>query len=203
MSEEKLSSVKLVLGSTTKKLVRLSHVHAHVARPNKFSKANEFSVAALIPKGNTEDVVAVKAAIAGFIKEVWTDKKKPMPPQFWNPLRDGDKDTKQDGSPLGAECKGHYVLNCKTGESSPPDVVGTTKGGDGKLVKLGKADIKSGDWGRIGINLKPYTLGTSGIGVYLSTLQKVQAGDPLGNSNSAEDDFSEFDDDSTEAADFG
>ena len=203
MSEEKLPKVKIVLGSTTGKLVRLSHVHAHEARPNKFSKANEFSVAALIPKTNVEDVAAVKGAIESFKKEVWLDKKKPLPPQFWNPLRDGDKDTKQDGTPLGAECKGHYVLNCKTGEQNPPDVVGTAKTGDNKLVKLGKGDIKSGDWGRIGISLTPYTLGTSGIGCYLGTLQMVRKGEPLGNSNSAEDDFSEFDDDSTEAADFG
>ncbi len=194
MSEKKSPRIKIVLGSTKGKLVRMSHLHVHEARMNEFSEAEEFSTMVLIPKANTEDVAAVKAAIEQLKKVTWLDDKKKVPPGFWNPLRDGDVDTKQDGSPLGAECQGHYVINCKTGVDSPPDVVGTMRDAKGKFVRLEKNEIKSGDWGRVSVNLGAYTKGTGGVGCDLSSVQRVRDGDPLGNKSSAENDFADFED---------
>jgi len=196
MAEEKSKRIKLVLGSAKGKLVRFSYLNVHEPRLNRESNKTEYSVLALLSKeNNTEDIAALKDAIDQLKKEEWTNKKKPIPPNFWNPLRDGDKDTKQDGSPLDASCKGHYVINCKTDEKYPPTVVGTTKGSDGKFLPVGKSGVKSGDWGRVSVNLGAYPKGTGGVSSYLVNLQFVQAGDPLGNHSSAEDDFADFDDD--------
>ena len=193
MAEKKALLVKLMLGSTKGKLVRFSYLNVHEPRLNTESNREEYSVTALIPKANVEDIKAVKDAIEALKKDTWLDDGKKIPPQFWNPLKDGDNDCKQDGSSFGPESAGHYILNCKTGVDSAPSVVGTTRGGDGKLLPVGKSAIKSGDWGRISVNLGAYTKGTGGVGAYLSNLQFVQQGDPLGNKSSAEDDFSDFD----------
>lgn len=190
---EKLPSVSMVLGGTKGQEVRGSHVHVHEARLNSESGKMEYSMLALIPKGSP-DIAAIKKHIEQFKKDVWTSKGKKLPPGFWNPLKDGDEDTKQDGSPFPEECKGHYLLNCKTDTEHPPKVVGTTKGEDGKFKKLPKSDIKSGDYFRVSVNLKPYTKGTSGVGAYLKNVQLVREGEALTSQTSAEDDFSDFDD---------
>lgn len=198
---EKGSRIKLILGGVKGKLVRFSHLHVFETRLNKESGKLEFSTALLIPKTNVEDVKAIREAIDALKKETWTDNKKPIPPQFWNPLRDGDKDVKQNGEALPEECKGHYLLNVKTGEDNPPDVVGTTRDEKGKFAPLTKADIKSGDWGRASINLGAYTKGSGGVGAYVSRIQLVKKGDPLSSRGSAEDDFGQFDDLDDDAAD--
>ncbi len=195
MSDKKFKATKVIVGATPGKLVRVSHFNCLEARLNSESGNMEFSTQLLIPKENTEDVAAIKAAIENGKKQAWLDEKKKVPPQFWNPLRDGDVDTKQNGDPLGAECKGHYVINVKSGEDSPPNVVGTTRGEDGKFKKLTKADIKSGDWCRVSINLTPYIKGMGGVGAYVSSVQLVKEGEALGNKSSAEDDFGDFEDD--------
>lgn len=200
MSEKKMPRIKLVLGSVKDKPVRFSYLNVHDARLNSESGAREFSTMVLVPKENTEDVAALHEAIKSLKKQVWLDEKKPVPPKFWNPVRDGDNDTKNDGSGYGVEAKGCYLVNAKTGEETPPNVVGTTRGADGKFIPLGKRDIKSGDWGRVSVSLAPYLKGTTGVGVYLSSVQKTKQGDALGSQSSAEDDFKDFDDADDDAA---
>lgn len=201
MAEEKIPSIKVILGAQKGKPVRFSYLHVHEAKLNSESKKMEYSVAVLIPKDNTEDIKAVKDAIEKLKKQQWPDAKKKVPPGFWNPLRDGDEDTKQDGSPYGAECKGHYVLNCKSDEDKQPNVVGTTRGEDGKFNTLGKSDIRSGDWGRVSANLYVYIKGTGGVGAGLSSVQLTRKGEPLAGNHSAEEDFGDFDDDEADPLD--
>jgi hypothetical protein len=198
-SEMKMAekTIKLVLGGTPGKLVRFSHLNAHTPRQDKFSKEPklQYSCAFLIPKTNVEDVKAIRAAVADCLKAEFTDKKKPIPPGHWNPLRDGDKDTKEDGTAYGDEVKGHYLINSKTSEDYPPVVVSTTKGADGKLLRIGKADIKSGDWGRAEITLYGYNFKAGGVGAGLNKVQLVQEGESLGGSGgSADDAFGQFED---------
>lgn len=192
MSDKKLPKLKLTLGATKGKLVRFSYLNVHEARLNTESGNMEFSTAVLIPKENVEDVAAVRDFIEAACKATWLDEKKPIPPKFWNPLRDGDTDLKNDGSSYGPEAKGCFIINCKTGEDSPPNVVGTTKSADGKFTPMGSREIKSGDWGRVSVRLGLYLKGTTGIGAYLSSVQLVKQGEPLGSQSSAEDDFGDF-----------
>lgn len=181
---------KMLLGGTPGRLVRFSYLHVHEQRMNQQNGKLEYALTVLIPKSNTEDISAVKRAVEALKKATWADKGKPVPPGFWNPLRDGDHDTKQSGEPLGAECKGHYVLNCKSDQ--PPGVVGTTKDSQDKFVAVSKTGIKSGDWGRVSVNLYVYTKGLSGVGVGLNNVQLVRQGDALGSRTAAEDDFAGF-----------
>ena len=194
MADKKVPSIKLILGATKGKPVRFSYLHVHEAKLNSESGNMEFSVAALIPKANVEDITAIKGAITKLQKEMWLDEKKKVPPQFWNPLKDADVDTKQNGESFGEETKGHYILNCKTGEDSPPDAVGTTRDAKGAFTPLAKNQVKSGDWGRISVNMGVYTKGTSGVGAYLNRVQLLASGEPLSSRGSAEDDFGDFDD---------
>ena len=190
-------TIKVVLGGTPGKLVRFSYLNVHTPKQDNFSKEPKLNYYCthLIPKMNDEDIKAVRAAVAECLKAEFTDKKKPIPPGHWNPLRDGDKDTKEDGSAYGDEAKGHFILNSKTSEEYPPSVVGTTRGADGKLLRIGKADIKSGDWGRAEITLYGYSFKAGGVGAGLNKIQLVQEGESLGgNGSSAEDVFGAFDD---------
>ena len=184
-----------ILGGTKGKLVRFSYLNVHKARLNTESGKMEHGVTALIPKTNTEDVKFLKDAIKALLKATFTDQKKPIPPGHWNPLRDGDTDTKQNGNAYGEEAKGHYVLNCKSGEEYPPGVVGTTRTAGDKLARIGVADIKSGDWGRIDNSLYGYTKGTGGVGIGLNSVQLVQEGEALSGGRSADDAFGGFEDD--------
>ena len=190
-------TIVVVLGGTPGKLVRFSYIVAHTPEQDKFSKEPKllYKCTFLIPKTNIEDVKILKDAIAACLKAEFTDKKKPIPPNHWNPLRDGDKDTKEDGSAYGEETRGHYIINSKTSTDYPPSVVGTTKGADGKLLRIGKADIKSGDWGRAELAIYGYTFKAGGAGAGLNKVQLVQQGESLGgNGLSAEDVFGAFDD---------
>jgi hypothetical protein len=187
-------AVGLLLGGTKGKLVRFSYLNVFEPRLNRESGESNYSVALLIPKSNTEDIQALRETIKSLQAATWLSQGKKLPPKFWNPLRDGDTDTKQDGSDFSAEYQGHMVLNAKSSADYPPNVVGTGKTADGKFIPLTKRDVKSGDWGRVKVRLYAFTKGTGGVGVGMSSLQLVEQGEPLAGGSSAENDFKDFED---------
>jgi hypothetical protein len=189
----KSSRVALKLGVKPGKLVRFSFLHVHKAHLNSESNKEEYSVQLLIPKTNTEDVKGLKDAVAACLKAEFTDQKKKVPPGAWICLRDGDTDTKTNGDSYGDAAKGHYVLNAKADLDHKPKVVGTVKI-DGEPQPIGPEEIKSGDWGRVAVNLYGYSKGKGGVGCGLDVLQRVQEGEALGSSVSAKDAFGEYDD---------
>lgn len=207
MSDDKKASVELIIGKHRAALPRFSYLAAFTPKMNRESNKLECSTQLLIPKVGKDgkpnpDVQEIKDAIAKIKNDNWLAKKKPVPPKWWDPLRDGDTDVKQNGKSYGAECKGHYVLSVKTGDNKDtnepviPLVVGTVKSSDGKYVRLSAGEIKSGDYGRITVRLVGYEKGTHGVAAYFSKMQLVEQGEALGNGGtSAEDDFSDFDDD--------
>lgn len=190
MATEKNPSTALVLGGT--ELVRFSYLNAFQPRLNSFNGKEEYSVTILIPKTATAEVKKVKDAIAALKKATWTDNKKNLPPGMWIALRDGDTDLKQDGSNYGPEAKGCYLINAKSEDA--PAVVGTTRDENNKLVPIGPKDVKSGDWGRVSINLGAYTKGTGGIAAYLNSIQLVKQGEAFSSRASADDAFGGFED---------
>lgn len=191
---DKLPRVDLTLGGAgAGKLVRFSYVHIFETHTNSESNKDEYGIQILIPKTNVEDVKAIQGAIAQIKKEMFADRKKPVPPEFWNPLRDGDKDTRQNGESFGAAAEGHYVLSSKASEDRQPKIVGTQRGEGGKLLAL-TSGVKSGDYGRLGITLYGYTKGKSGVGCGLRTVQMVQVGEALGSEADPDADFGGFED---------
>lgn len=190
---DKLPRKDLTLGGVPGKLVRFSFVHVFETHTNSESGKDEYGTQLLIPKTNTEDVKAIQDAVAAIKKEMFTDRKKPVPPKFWNPLRDGDKDVKNIGESFGPAAEGHYVLSTKADPKYPPKVVGTQRDEKGKLIPI-TSGVKSGDYGRVGITLYGYTKGDSGVGGGLRTFQLVQEGESLGSQADADADFGSYED---------
>lgn len=179
-------NTKAVLGSQPNQPVRFNHAHVLKPRVNDNNGKSEYSVQILIPKANTADVKAIKEAIAAAQAKTFKAKGKPIPPNAWYPLRDGDTDTKQDGSSFGPEAKGCYLLTAKIdSEWGKPNVV------DERLQPIeDPAGLISGDWGAVSVNLYGYTTGTGGVGVGLLNIQKLRSGEPLKSRYSRpEDDF--------------
>lgn len=205
MAAEKHEATTIVVGKTKGKLVRFSFLHVFRPHLNRESKRNEYSVQILIPKANVEDVAAIKDAIAAQQKILWPTGA--MPPKSNYPLKDGDKHMSQKGE--DRKVPGFWILTAKTDafERDPkgaetttpvaaPEVAGTTRAANGRLELLTSADVKSGDWGRVSINIKSYTTGDTGVTAYLNSLQKVQTGEALASGRrSAADEFDDYDSD--------
>jgi hypothetical protein len=150
---------------------RFSYFNALASRKNELSGKEEFSTQVLVPKADTETVAALKAAAKEALVAKFGDK---IPKNVRNPLRDGDTETKQDGSPLGPEYAGHFFFNAKS--VTKPGAV-DANGHD----LLGSQDIVSGDFGQAGNN---------GVSFGLNNIMLVSKGETLGGGRaSAASDF--------------
>lgn len=208
MAAEKHEATTVVLGKTKGKPVRFSYLHVFKPHLNRESKRHEYSVQIMIPKTNVEDVAAIKEAIKAQQDILWS--KGNLPPKCNYPLKDGDTHVSQKGE--DRKVPGHWLLTAKTdaferGERgvetdvavTPPEVAGTTRDANGRLELLTAGQVKSGDWGRVSVNIKSYLTGDTGVTAYLNSLQKTVTGDPLASGRrSAADEFDDYEDDSAE-----
>lgn len=197
-SSDKFKATQVRVGVAKGKPVRFSHLHVFKPHLNKESKKDEYSVQLLIPKENTEDKAALDAAYAEQLAAYKKVDGEPGP-AFHNPIKDGDTLTDKKGKPK--KIPGFWVVSAKTSAKEddgtikdPPGVVGTTRDAAGELLPLTEKQIKSGDWGRASINLKFYTKGDAGVGVYLNSLQMTRVGESLGSRKSAAEEFGDYDD---------
>jgi hypothetical protein len=160
---------------------RFSYFNALASRKNELSGKEEFSTQVLVPKADTETVAALKAAAKEALVAKFGDK---IPKNVRNPLRDGDTETKQDGSPLGPEYAGHFFFNAKS--ITKPGAV-DANGHD----LLGSQDIVSGDFGRVSLNAYAYSqAGNNGVSFGLNNIMLVSKGETLGGGRaSAASDF--------------
>jgi len=183
-------STKTVTGE-----VRFSYFSALSARINEMNGKEEFSTQVLVPKSDTETVAGLKAAAKAALTEKFGDK---IPKNIRNPLRDGDTETKGDGSPMGEEYAGHWFFNTKS--SKRPGAV-DAEGND----ILGNDEIVSGDHGRVSLNAYAYdTAGNKGVAFGLNNIMFTRRGKPLGVArSSAADDFGIVKGKSKPAADLG
>jgi len=135
----------------------------------------------LFPKTDTETVNQLKAAAKAALTAKFGDK---IPKNVRNPLRDGDTETKSDGSPLGPEYAGHYFFNTKS--TNKPGAV-DAHGHD----IIGSQDIVSGDFGRVSLNAYAYDqAGNKGVSFGLNNIMLLAKGDSLGGAKpSAASDF--------------
>jgi hypothetical protein len=151
--------------------VRTSYFSALSARKNEMNGKDEFSTQILIPKTDKETLTALKAAAKEALTAKFGDK---VPKNVRNPLRDGDTETKTDGSPLGKEYAGHFFCNVKS--TSKPGAI-DTHGND----LIGNDDIVSGDYIRVSLNAYAYSqAGNNGVSFGLNNILLVRKGEPLG-----------------------
>jgi hypothetical protein len=161
--------------------VRTSYFSGLQSRKNEMNGKDEFSTQILIPKTDKETLAALKAAAKEALVAKFGDK---VPKNIRNPLRDGDTETKTDGSPLGKEYAGHFFCNVKS--TAKPGAV-DKHGND----LLGSDDIVSGDYIRVSLNAYAYSqAGNNGVSFGLNNILLVKKGEPLGASKpSAAADF--------------
>jgi hypothetical protein len=151
--------------------VRTSYFSALSARKNEMNGKDEFSTQILIPKSDKETLTALKSAAKEALTAKFGDK---IPKNVRNPLRDGDTETKTDGSPLGKEYAGHFFCNVKS--TSKPGAI-DTHGND----LIGSDDIVSGDYIRVSLNAYAYSqAGNNGVSFGLNNILLVRKGEALG-----------------------
>lgn len=168
--------------------VRLSYVALNMPKTDLNGNL-KYSVTALLPKSDIQTKAAIDRAIAEAVEVGRSGKWNGLvPPNVPHPIHDGDG-VKQDGSPFGDECKGHWVFTASTNAdpSRPkPEVVDANR-----QPILDATQIYSGMYGRVSVTFAPYfNAGKKGVGCYLNHVQKLADGEPLaGTKASAEDDF--------------
>jgi len=169
-------STKVVTGE-----VRFSYFSALAPRLNEMNNKEEYSTQVLVPKDDEETISALKKAAKTALTEKFGDK---IPKNIRNPLRDGDTETKADGSPLSEEYAGHWFFNVKA--QKKPGAV-DANGND----LIGTDDIVSGDHGRVSLNAYAYdAAGNKGVAFGLNNILLTRKGKQLGGARaSAAEDF--------------
>lgn len=164
--------------------IRMSFVNVFKPRAHTPGQEEKYSVTILLPKSDTATKAAIDTAIKAAIeqgKEKWNGV---VPPNIPNPIHDGDG-VKQDGTPFGPECKGHWVFTASAKVDYKPEVIDQYC-----QPVLNQSEIYSGCYGRVSVNFFPYFFaGKKGIGCGLNNLQKLADGEPLAGKASAAEDF--------------
>lgn len=160
--------------------VRFSFLNWASPRKNELNGKEEYGTELLIPKSDEATIKALKAAMKTALVAKFGDK---FPPKLRNPLKDGDEETKADGSPLADYYKDHMFLRVKSTE--PVGVIDAR----GETLKNAN-DFVSGDYGRASITAFAYDQAANkGVSFYLNNLQLQEKGEPFGSKSSASDDF--------------
>ena len=166
--------------------VRLSYAHLTqpYANPKQPGAKPKYSVTLLIPKTDvatkTDIEQSIEAAAQDAVSKKWGGFR---PPQLKSVLHDGDG-VRQDGTPFGEECKGHWVMTASS--EQPPQVVGM----DNINCQLAPQDIYSGMYARVTVRFFGYAnSGNKGVGCGLGNVLKTRDGEPLSGGASAASDF--------------
>ena len=149
----------------------------------------KYSVSLIIPQTDTETLRKIRDAIRAAYEEGQnklrgSGRSVPALEDLKTPLRDGDRDRKDD--PNYAGC---MFINANS--TTPPGIV------DAALNPvIERSEVYSGVYGRASITLYAFSSnGSRGIACGLNNLQKIRDGEPLGSRSRAEDDFATGSDD--------
>lgn len=171
--------------------VRLSYVHLNqpYANQNQPGSAPKYSVTMLIPKSDTRTKQDIDQSIMAAYEAAVKDKWQGARPQLRNKLiYDGDG-VRNDGTPFGEECKGHWVITASSPATRKPQVVHQSNVG----AELDPQDIYSGMYAQVTINFFSFnTAGNRGVGCGLGNVMKTRDGEPLGGGASAASDFADM-----------
>ena len=164
--------------------VRLSYTNLTKPRATRQDDEEKYSVTMLIPKSDVAtkaDIDAsIEAAAQAAISKIWGGVRPPVLPI---PIHDGDG-VKENGTPYGPECKGHWVITA--GTKNKPQVVHQSN----IATELIPQDIYSGMYARVTVNFFGYMYkGRKGVGCGLGNVMKTRDGDVLGGGVSAAVDF--------------
>ena len=166
--------------------VRLSYAHLTepYANPKNPGAEPKYSVTMLIPKTDTATKADIDASMKAAYEAAVTNDWKGARPQLRNALiYDGDG-VRNDGTPFGSECKGHWVMTANS--KRKPQVVHISN----LKAELAPQDIYSGMYARVTVNFFAFSVnGNRGIGCGLGNVLKIRDGEPLSGGASAASDF--------------
>lgn len=163
--------------------VRLSYAALTTPRAPQQGGEPKYSVTLLIPKTDAATIANINASIKAAYEDGVSKKWGGAHPTPKTILHDGDG-LRENGTPYGDECKGHYVITAST--KNKPQVVGI----DNIECELAPSDIYSGMFARVTVNFFPYnTAGSKGVGCGLGNVLKTRDGEPLSGGASAASDF--------------
>lgn len=166
--------------------VRLSYAHLTepYANPKNPGAEPKYSVTMLIPKTDTATKADIDASMKAAYEAAVTNDWKGARPQLRNALiYDGDG-VRNDGTPFGPECKGHWVMTANS--KRKPQVVHISN----LKAELAPQDIYSGMYARVTVNFFAFSVnGNRGIGCGLGNVLKIRDGEPLSGGASAASDF--------------
>lgn len=163
---------------------RLSYCHLIQPYAQSVSSEPKYSVTLLIPKSDTATIENIRQSIEAAAKDgqgrLWNGVRPPVLP---TPLHDGDG-VRENGTPYGPECKGHWVLTSSSKQKPGIRHISNIQ------TELAPQDVYSGMYGRVTINFFPYNSnGKRGVGCGLGNVLKTRDGEPLGGGASPEADF--------------
>ena len=170
-----VNSTKVVTGK-----VRFCYVHVFEPTAVNEGDTPKYNICILIPKSDTATIEKIRKAIeaakeAG--KAKLADKNGRIPSTIKLPLRDGDDERADD--PAFQDC---YFINANS--TRQPSVV------DRALNPILNRDaFYSGCYGRASINFYAFNVQSKGIAAGLNNLQKLEDGEMLSGSSTAEEDF--------------
>lgn len=166
--------------------VRLSYAHLTTpyANPKQPNAKPKYSVTLLIPKTDVATKADIERSIEAAAQDATAKKWGGFrPPQLKSVLHDGDG-VRQDGTPFGEECRGHWVMTASS--EQPPQVVDMSN----INCPLAPQDIYSGMYARVTVRFFGYsTSGNKGVGCGLGNVMKTRDGEPLSGGASAAADF--------------
>jgi hypothetical protein len=165
--------------------VRLSYANLTKPRASQQGGEEKYSVTLLIPKTDAathRDILSsIEAAAKDAQGKLWNGVRPPVLP---TPLHDGDG-VKENGTPYGAECKGHWVMTASS--KNKPEVMRRTDIG---LAEVPPQEIYSGMRALVTVNFFGYNSnGKRGVGCGLGNVLKTRDDEPLSGGASAEVDF--------------
>lgn len=172
---------------TTEK-VRLSYVTVFQPRAISEGQDEKYSVSVIIRKDDKKTLAAyekaLQAAYVAGADKLGKNGKVPPLTSVKSPLRDGDLERAEDEAYAGC-----YFIHANS--KMKPQVV------DANLQPIiDPLEIKSGDYGRVSINLYAFAMGVNkGIAAGLGNVQKLEDGPALGGIVAASADFGEDNDD--------
>lgn len=169
--------------------VRLSYAYLNNPRQPRDAQGNpmgdaKYTTTLLIPKTDTATKADLDAAFAAAANAAVSTKWGGVrPPQIDALIHDGDG-VRQDGTPYGPECKGHWVLTASSKQK--PQCVGL----DNINSELDPRDVYSGMYARVTVRFYGYNAGMKkGVGCGLGNILKIRDGEPLSGGASASSDF--------------
>lgn len=169
--------------------VRLSYAHLSepYANPTQPGAKPRYSVTLLIPKTDVATKADIDQSMQAAYEDAVANRWKGNRPQLRSPLiYDGDG-RRNDGSPFGPECAGHWVITANS--TRKPQVVDISN----INTELAPQDIYSGMYARVTLNFFSFdAAGNRGIGCGLGNVLKVCDGEPLAGGSTAANDFADI-----------